>query len=212
MPGRNVTVCTGVSGFGKSTINLRWLVNADLSVRFLFDPDAGEFNPDCGEYADRLGLEPAHDLHTLNLSLCRGWVAFDPHTLFPGRMQEAFQFFCEWAWECSAKIPGNKVIVIDEAWNYCSPQTIPRELQTICQSGRKRGLHCWLNTQEPHRLNGTILGGVSEMICFRLQHTRALEVVAEKGFDPSEVASLEPRQFVARNLDSGGELRGTIKL
>src|SRR5437899_264938 len=111
MPGRNVTVCAGVSGSGKSTFGLRYLVNADLSVRFLFDPDAGEFNPDLGEFADRLGLAPATDYFSLGKTLCQGWVAFDPHRQFTGRLQVGFEFFCEWAWEKSAQIPGNKIIV-----------------------------------------------------------------------------------------------------
>ena len=128
MPGRNVTICAGISGTGKSTLGLRYLINGDLSYRFLFDPDPGEFNAHLGEFADRLGLQPARDVYELSLALCTGWVAFDPHALFPGRLQEAFDFFCEWAWEKSALLPGNKILVVDEAWAYQTPQGIPAEL------------------------------------------------------------------------------------
>jgi len=211
MPGRNVTICAGVSGSGKSTMGLRYLANAqDLAVRFLFDPDPGEFNPEVGEFADRLGLRAARDLYGLSLSLCEGWVAFDPHTLFPGRLREALNFFCDWAWEKSLSIPGEKILMVDEIWAYQTPQGIPIELQTIVQSGRKRGLRLMVNIQEPNKLNATILNGVSEFICFRLQSPRALDLVKEYGFDPDEVSALQPLQFVARNLDSGGELRGRI--
>ena len=213
MPGRNVTICAGVSGTGKSTFGLRYLANADLTVRYLFDPDPGEFNPDVGEFADRLRLAPARDVYELSLGLCQGWVIFDPHTLFPGRIEEAFNWFCDWAWQTSATIPGNKVMVADEIWNYCTPQGIPYELKTIVQSGRKRRLHLMVNGQEPNRLNGTILNGVSEFVCFRLQSPAALDLVKKTyGFDAEEVSNLQPLQFVARNLDSGGELRGSIKL
>lgn len=214
MPGRNVTICAGVSGMGKSTFGLRYLVNADLAVRFLFDPDPGEFNPQVGEFADRLQLEPARDLYELSLALCRGWVAFDPHTLFSGRLEEAFNFFCEWAWETSLRIPGEKVLVVDEIWAYQTPQGIPSELKTIVQSGRKRGLRLMVNIQEPNRLNGTILNGASEFVCFRLQSPAALDLVKRYyGFDPKEVGNLQPLQFVARHLDGGGgELRGRIKI
>src|SRR6267154_4632569 len=170
MAGRNVTVCAGTSGFGKSTFGLRLLANSpDLAVRFLFDPDCGEFNPNIGEFADRLGLQPARTLYELSLSLCQGWVAFDPHTVFPGQMKEAFNFFCNLAWEMSAEIPGKKLLVADEIWNYQTPQGIPQPLQTIVQSGRKRGLHLMTNIQQPNKLNDAILNGVSEFVCFRLQ-------------------------------------------
>jgi len=80
-------------------------------------------------------------------------------------------------------------------------------------SGRKRRLHLMVNGQEPNRLNGTILNGVSEFVCFRLQSPAALDLVKKTyGFDAEEVSNLQPLQFVARNLDSGGELRGSIKL
>jgi DNA helicase HerA-like ATPase len=144
--------------------------------------------------------------------LCRGWVPFDPHQLFCGRLDEAFAFFCEWAWEMSAAIPGQKVIIVDEVWKRCSPHSIPIELANIVHSGRKRGLHLLVNTQEPNRINSSILGAVSESVCFRLQSRLALDVVESYGFERDEVSGLEPMQFVARNLDSGGELRGRIRI
>lgn len=198
---------------GKSTFGLRYLVNAPLSVRYLFDPEPGEFNPDKGEYADRLGLTPACTAYELDLSLCQGWIAFDPHTLFPGRLEAALDFFCEWAWETAGRIPGEKIIQIDEVWKYCSPQSIPKPLQTIVQSGRKRKLRLMVNTQEPNRLNSSLLNGASEVVAFRLQSNPALDV-AEKnwGLKREEIAALQPLQFVARNCDSGGELRGRLKL
>jgi hypothetical protein len=211
MPGRNVIIVAGVSGNGKSTFGLRYLVNADLSARFLFDPDPGEFNPDLGEFADRLGLPPARDLYGLSLSLVRGSVAFDPHALFPGRLREAFAFFCEWAWEKSLDIPGQKVLVVDEIWAYQTHQSIPFELQTIVQSGRKRGLQLMVNIQQPNRLNDTIINGASEVICFKLQG-KSLETVERFGFKPEEVEALQPLEWIGRNVDTGGELRGRIKL
>ena len=213
MPGRNVTLAVGVSGSGKTTFALRYLVNAELSARFMFDPDPGEFHPEKGEFADRLRLEPARDPYELSLGLCRGWIPFDTHTLFPGRIEEAFNFFCEWAWEKSLQVPGHKILVVDEAWAYQTPHGIPAELQTIVQSGRKRGLHLMVLSQEPNRFHSSLLNGVSEFVCFRLQSPPALELVRKYyGFDPAEISGLAPMRFVARNCDSGGELRGTITL
>jgi len=212
MAGRNVTICAGVSGMGKSTFGLRYLVNAPLAIRYLFDAESSERNPQRNEFADRLRISSAGDVYGLSLGLCRGWIAFDPHQLFHGQLEAALAFFLDWAWETAARIPGNKVVVVDEIWRYCSPQGIPAELANIVQSGRKRGLHLLLNTQEPNRLNSTIINGASEIVCFRLQSRTALKMIADYGFNGEEVASLPALQFVARNMDSGGELRGRIKL
>jgi len=201
---RTVIICAGVSGTGKSTFALRYLVNADLAIRFCFDPD--------GEFAERLGLKPARDAYELSLELCKGWVIFDPHAIFPGRIDEAFAFFCEWAFTVSDWIPGRKCLVVDEVWKYCTPNAIPPELALVTQTGRKRGLGLLVNTQLPNKLNGSILNEVSEFVCFRLQQDKALEKAAEYGFDVDEVKALPDLQFVARNLDSGGELRGRIKV
>jgi DNA helicase HerA-like ATPase len=211
---RNVTVCAGVSGSGKSTFVCRLLVNGKYSEVYIFDPEPGEFDSNIGEYAGRLGVTPARDGYELNLALCRGCVAFDPHTLFPGRMKEALVFLCDWAWETALKIPGDKIIVIDEVWLYQTPQGIPMELQRIVQSGRKRGLHLIVNTQEPNRLNSSITNGVSEFVCFKLQSGPALEMVSgyPYSFDQEEIGALERLQLVARNMDSRAELRGRIKL
>jgi len=201
---RSVTICAGLSGTGKSTFTLRYLVNADLAYRFCFDPD--------GEFADRVALAPAADAYELGLALCNGWVLFDPHSMFAGRLDEAFAFFCEWAYTLSQSLPGRKVLVVDEVWKYCTPMAIPPELALVTQTGRKRGLALMVNTQLPNKLNGSILNEVSEFVCFRLQQDKALEKVAEYGFDTEELKGLMTLQFVARNLDSDGELRGRIKV
>jgi hypothetical protein len=208
---RSVTVCAGLSGYGKNTFILRYLVNADLTARFIFDPDPGEFNPDQGEFSDRLKLEPTVTAYQLMLHLVRGWIVFDPHGLFLGRLKEAAEFFCDWAFQQSLALPGKKAIVLDEVWQYCTGQYIPDALQNVCVSGRKRGLKLIVATQQPQRLNMTMKTCVSEIVCFRLQGDGPLSFAEEFGFNRDEVATLEPLAFVARNLDSGGELRGRIE-
>jgi hypothetical protein len=201
---RSVTIVAGLSGTGKSTFALRYLVNAPLAVRFCFDVE--------GEFAERLGLPAASHPYELQLHACGGWVLFDPHQLFAGRIEEAFAFFCEWAYRFSERVPGRKVLVVDEVWKYCTPNAIPTELALVTQSGRKRGLALLVNTQLPNKLNGSILNEVSEFVCFRLQQAKVLEKAGEYGFDAEELKALPDLQFVARNLDSGGERRGRIKV
>lgn len=202
----------GISSYGKTTFALRYLVNAKLTARFLFDPDPGEFDAFRGEFADRLNLQPTLTAYDLALHLVRGWIAFDPDEIFPGHREAGFDFFCDWAYEKSLVLPGEKIIVAHDVFQYCSPQSMPIPLKTIVQSGSKRQLFLLVDTQEPQRLNMTIKSGMSEVICFRLQGEGPLDFAEEFGFNRNEIANLDRLCFVARNLETNGELRGKIKL
>lgn len=209
---RSVVVVCGLSGYGKTTFANRALLNLALSARFLFDDSPGEWNPNVGEFSDRLKVRPAQTELQLCSELVNGWVAFDPHTLFAGNLEGACDFFCEWAWEKSLRLPGQKMLVIQDAYRFCSPHFVPAPMKTIVQSGSKRGLALMIDAHEPNKLNGTITNGMSEVICFRLQGSRPLAFAEEFGFNPDEVARLDKLQFIARNLDSGGERRARIPL
>jgi hypothetical protein len=53
---------------------------------------------------------------------------------------------------------------------------------------------------------------MSETVCFRLQGDRCLDWAENYGFNREEVSTLPVLSFVARNQDTGGELRGRIKV
>lgn len=199
-----VTLVCGSSGSGKTSFAIRYLLNARLSTRFIFDPD--------GEFAKRLHYHAALEPGDLDWQLCRGWIVFDPSNVFPGRRETAFAFFCDWAWEVSARLPGRKLLVIDEVWRHCSPHAIPPEFATLAQTGRKRQLELMLTTQQPQRLNGAVLNEVTELVCFRLQFERALETVGAFGLDVDAIRSLAPFAFVSMNTNSGAELVGSVRL
>jgi len=208
----NVIVCAGVSGSGKSTFGLRLIANGDFSFVFCFDPEPGQFNSTLGEFADRLGVEAARDMYELGMALCNGIAIFDPHHVYPGQLAVAFDWFCEWTFDVCSRLPGRKILLVDEVWKYCSPHSIPLSLATIVQTGRKRGLGLLVNTQRPNRLNDAILNEVSEMVCFRLQGDNALDKVAAYGFDQEELKALPDLHLIGRNVASGGELRGAIPI
>ncbi len=215
---QSVIVVAGCPSYGKTTYALRYLVNGKFAVRFLFDPDPGEFNSDLGEFADRLGLEPTVSPFHMATHIVRdvahtgAWLAFDPHPLFQGELENAFNFWCDFALEKSLQVPGDKILVAHDVFKYCTPQMVPAPLKTIVQSGSKRRLFLLVDTQEPQRLNMTIKSGMSEVVCFRLQGEGPLSFAEEFGFNRDEIANLDRLQFVARNMESGGELRGRIPL
>jgi hypothetical protein len=204
---RAITISCGQSQSGKTTFNLRCLINGPYAYRFIFDPDVGP-----QKYANRLQCDPARTDCEIDKQLCNGWVFFDPHEMFPGELEEALNRFCEWTWKRCQRLPGRKVLVIDEAWRYVSPQRYPKELALCVQSGAGYGLGCMFATQTPEKLPGAIQNEISEIVCFKQGEGKALEWAKARGFDAAEITALPTLQFVARNLDSGGELRGRIEV
>lgn len=199
---RTVIVCAGCGNSGKTTFALRLLVNGNYSVRFVFDPD--------GEAAQRFGLTPTRTLFDLAAHLLRGFVLFDPETLFGADYESGFKFFCEWVYEKCAALPGHKILYVDEVWKLCPNRTIPDELANCVRTSRKRGLATMFSTQTPNELPGVILNEVTEFVAFRLQSEPALALAEKRGFIREQVAALPDLHFISRT-DRGGELRGQLR-
>jgi len=200
---RACTLVAGISGTGKTTFALKYLVNdRALHARFCWDAD--------GQIADRLGLPQAQSAEECEAALEDGWVVFNPDVMFPGRHADGFAWFCAWTYAAAERHGGKKVLLVDEVWRYCSTSTIPRPLAEVIQTGRVRGLSCMFATQRPNRINEAILNEVSEMVAFRLQGPNALRVVSDLGINSDEVAALPPGRYVALNTESGSVARGEM--
>ena len=205
------TIAAGVSRSGKTSFGARYIVaERDFTCRFIFDAEFAEDAPDETEFAHRLGLTPAEDWSECAAAVDDGFVVFDPHTLYPGRMAEAFSDFCAWSFETAKRLPGRKVIVLDEAWKYCSPHSIPLSLATIVQTGSKRGLETIFSTQRPNKLNESITNEWTECVCFTLDGEKALDWVVDKGFVREEVRQLPLGSFISISRITRGERRGRL--
>jgi DNA helicase HerA-like ATPase len=205
-----VLVIAGCSGSGKSTVAICWLLNAKLTCRFIFDPS--------GEYAIRFNRRPVTTAAELRAAIGTGWVIYDPKHLFPGSdiagtdaASEAFSKFCEWAWIVSRDIPGQKILMADEIWQFCSPNFIPIALRAIIQNGRKNGIGLLATTQKPNKMNETILGEATEFIGFRLAGRNLLKSLEDniEIFPVHELPGLllvdkVKSHCIAQNLRSGG--------
>jgi hypothetical protein len=211
-----VVVVVGCSGSGKSTFAIRYLLNGKFSVRFIFDPR--------GEYAVRFKRRPCRVAAELRAAISTGYVIFDPHTLFPGEPQRAFEMFCDWSWTMSEKISGQKILFADEVWKFCSPNLIPKALSQIIQDGRKSGIGLLATTQRPNRLNEAIIGEATELVSFRLVGDNATDYLRkncpefpidggkdEIGIIQPGVTQLPLLHYIAQNLESGGLARGVLK-
>lgn len=192
-----------MTGSGKSTFAYRYMVNAPVVCRFLFD--------DLGRHSTRLNIRPASTAAELEAALQTRWVLFRPHRMFPdGNFDEAFSYFCKWALEASQRGPGRKIFHADEIWQYQSNYTIPPALSALYKLGREENVEVLAATQEPHKLNATLLGQNTEVVSFYLDEPLSLDKLKGLGFNPDEIRNLPLGKFIAINRLSKCRLSGTV--
>ena len=192
-----------MTGSGKSTFAYRYLLNANCACRFIFD--------DLGRAATRLRMRPAVTAQELENALASRWVIFNPHRMFPGDTLSAFRFFCRWVYDASCRGTGKKLVLIDEVWQWQNGHMIPPELALCAQTGREENLELVLATQLPHRINASIVGQSTELVCFFLQERLALKCISDDlGFDRSIVEALPLGSFVAWNRLTRSKLGGKM--
>lgn len=196
------TLIVGMSGSGKTTFALRYLVNAVCACRFIFD--------DLGRAATRLAISPAYSSRELEAALSQRWVVFNPHRMFPGETKAAFKFFCKWVYEVSRRGRGKKLLLVDEIWQWQDSQSLPRELSLVVQAGREEHLELVSCTQLPHKVHAAITGQATELVCFKIQEPLALAKLAELGADRERVADLPAGEFIAWNRLTNGSLAGKL--
>ena len=69
----------------------------------------------------------------------------------------------------------------------------------LAQDGRQDEVTFILDTQRPDKLNPSIIGATTELVCFRLDEKRALKSVEEMRADPAAVAALPLGSYLAYN-------------
>lgn len=208
----SLTVIAGKIGSGKSTFAYRHLINTPASARFIFD--------DLGRAAVRLRLSPCYTALDLERALPHRWVIFNPHRMFDGSIdpvtkeprdtKAAFKFFCTWVYEASKRGPGKKLFLADEIWQWQDASHVPGPLAKVCQAGREENIEFVCATQMPHRLNESITGQSTELVCFKLDAPLGLARIRELGGDPELVTQLPLGQFISYNRLSGGSLSGQV--
>jgi hypothetical protein len=197
-----LTLIVGMTGSGKTTFALRYLLNAMAACRFIFD--------DLGRAATRLGVRPACTAAEVEAALQTRWVIFNPHQMFPGATRDAFRWFCRWTYDACRRGAGKKLFLADEIWQWQTANQIPYELSLVAQTGREENLELVCATQLPHKINASITGQSTELVCFRLQERLALDCLEDLGADRSVIETLPLGSFVSLNRLSGGQLSGRV--
>jgi hypothetical protein len=130
--------------------------------------------------------------------------------MFPGDVKNAFRWFCQRVFNCAGRGPGKKLLLVDEVWQWQSNMDMPRKLALCVQTGREENLELVCCSQLPHKVNASITGQSTELVCFRLSEPLALNRVKELGADVEVVSKLPLGQFVGYNRLSGGSLAGRV--
>lgn len=185
----------GNSGYGKSQYQIRYTLGSKAGLKFVFDHKR--------EFETLAGAQSCSTFEELDEAVATGWNVFNPHRLFPGRVTEAFDFFCDYAWQCSEIVGGTKLFVADELALLTEGQK-PTPLCRIMEDGRSVALDCAMTTHGLNSLHNRIRSQFTEIVTFCQKSVPALEVIErEFNFDRAQVMGLERGEYIAQNLETG---------
>lgn len=209
------TLIVGMTGSGKTTFELRYLFNAACACRFLFDWNE--------RFTERIGkhFRVSYTEAELESSLSSRWSIFNPRRVFPGAAFDrkvgvnALRWWCAWVSRAAKRGRGKKFVVVPELWRFCTEDSIPTELALLAQDGRQDEVELVIDTQRPDKLNPSIVGAVTELVCFRLDEREALRAIGHMRAEPERVASLPMGSFISYNRlapldDPGRTLAGKV--
>jgi hypothetical protein len=203
----------GMTGSGKTTFVNAYLLNEPAAAcRFVFD--------DWNRMWPRLKGRPCYTQADLEASLETRWSFFQPSRLLGAGAfndtKQAFRWWCRWVFHCAGRGPGKKMVVVPEIWRHCNDDAIPQELAALAQAGRELNVELILDTQRPEMLNASIVGALTEVVCFRLMSSDALRAMERMFADSGivcgrqTVAALPLGSYLAWNRLSGGSLSGRM--
>lgn len=207
------TIVVGMTGSGKTTFTNAYALNVRPSCRFIFD--------DLNRVWPRLKLKPCYTARQCEEAVPDRWVCVEPSRMFqlvgfvprkgvPTPTHAAFSWLCHWIYHVAQRGPGPKIVFIPEVWRFCTEEALPPQFALLAQAGRELGIELVLDTQRPEKLNPSLTGQCTELVCFRLASREALKAVKDLGADPDRVSRLPMGTFIAYNRLSGGELMGRV--
>lgn len=197
-------VIVGASGCGKTTLWLRMISDSKADFKFVFDSE--------GEFADRAKVQPAYLLTELTEQTTAGLAVYDPVRVWPGRSQDAFDFFCDYVLSVSATIRGKKLFCCDELQRFVGSgkEEISPELSALLETGRRYELDFLGIAQSANLINTRLRNQLTRIISFRQSDERAVRFLEQNGFDAEAVRGLKPGQYIDRDLQTGQTKTGRV--
>jgi hypothetical protein len=189
------TLIVGASGYGKSQFQIRAALASLARIKLVFDHKA--------EFQTLAGAVACHSPGEIEAALDTGWCVFDPHRMFPGKLPEAFRFFCDYAWTESERRGYTKLLVADEL-NILTESSNPPELCRVMEDGRSVALDVLFTSHGANTLHNRIRGQFTEVVTFFQRSKPAIETMeGEYDFDGELIRKLDRGEYIAQNLDSG---------
>jgi Cdc6-like AAA superfamily ATPase len=187
---------TGASGTGKTTLFLSHAVTSKARFKFVFDHD--------GQFANRVGWQPARTVQEIGSATQRGICVFDPSQMFPGNLPGAFAFFCDWVWTVSQRFKGRKLLYADEfqKYTFTGPQGLPPEFTTLLETGRHYECDVCLISQSPNLTHTRVRNQLTRVVSFRQVDERAVNFLESLGFDADRLRNLKRFHFIGLDLDA----------
>ena len=191
--------------YGKTTFCYRYMLNAPgVACRFIFD--------DRGQAAQRLKIKPARTEKDCEAALASRWVCFDPHFMFPAaKLADGLRWFCDWSYRVSGRGKGEKVIYLDELWQWVDSRNAPPdEIQTIVRTGSFHGLQFLASTHSPVEFHRDIRRLVTEWVCFRMEEPGDLDAVRPYFAGVDAVTTLPRYHYIAYDRETKEQMAAQI--
>lgn len=200
-----ITLVFGKGSSGKTTFAIRYLLNAPgVACRFIFD--------DRGQVAKRLGLKLCNTVAQCEAAIATRWVCFNPHVMFSGaKLYDALRWFAKWAMEVSKRGPGEKILFVDEAWQWWDSRNAPpEEIQNVIRTGRFVHLQFISATHSPREYHADIRRLVTEWVGFKTIDDKDLEAIKGYWSGVEKVKELSRGEFISYHVDTAAEVRGKL--
>jgi len=196
------TAVFGMTGSGKTTFIFDYMRKSPVVCRFIFD--------DQGQASARLKIPLSSTPAEMERALATRWMLYNPHIMFPGDEQAGFDFFCDWVFQTCKRGHGWKQVCADEVWRFQNRDKMPKPLAVLSQMGRVEGIELITGTQQPHKVNDSITGGATFMVCFRMDESVHLRKVRELGGPVDIIQNLPLGSFVQVNRITKQVTRGKM--
>jgi hypothetical protein len=185
----------GNSGYGKSQYQIRATLASRARYKFVFDHKR--------EFETLANAESVAWPAEIDAAFESGWIVFNPHRMFPGRLSEGFDFFCDYVWQASEAMPGTKLIVADEL-ALLTEGSKPMPLCRVLEDGRSVALDVIMTSHGANSLHNRIRSQFTEVVTFYQNSKPALDILRDEfGFNPDLIAGKEVNGQRTGGLERG---------